>query len=82
MSISTWGELKQVMENAGVSDDTPIVLARDEEGNGFSPWDGYSFGLYEPAVEIRGQWIGGEFYSDKDQDEASDDAVVAVCLWP
>lgn len=77
MSMSTWGELKQVMERAGVADDTPIVLASDEEGNSFSPWEGYSFGLYDAETEAYGQ-----FYDDKDQEEASDDAVVAVCLWP
>ena len=92
------GELKALL--AGLErlpDDTPVILQKDSEGNGYSPLSGG-----EPAWYIADSTYSGEVYlmpqdededGDEDEDEDGDededddqidpdDAVPAVVLWP
>ena len=55
--------------------DMIVMLARDLEGNGFSPMDKrypISFGL----------WKHREFWSDEEFQEYNEDAKKAIVLWP
>lgn len=81
----TAGELRQVLAN--YPDSTRIVLAKDAEGNGYSP-------LYEVVVAMYAAettWSGEYFLRERerlaqedpdDWDPAPDDAVEALFLWP
>lgn len=72
----------------GLPDDMPVVLAKDAEGNDFSPLSGPEQGMYS----ARNTWSGevyptAEEIADPtsgytDEDEAPDHAVRALVLWP
>lgn len=84
------GELRAALDK--FEDDTPIVLAKDEEGNGFSPLAEAMPGMYEATST----WSGEHYLSDEqrretaanenadpdDYCEAPESAVEAVFLWP
>lgn len=56
------------------SGDLQVILSKDGEGNGFSPWCGdHSIGTYEADNSY-----SGEFSEYDDPDEASN----AIVLWP
>lgn len=68
-------------------DETPVILAKDAEGNGFSPLTEAETGMY--AAETT--WSGEHYLTEEqrlakdepeDWFEAPDDAVLAVFLWP
>lgn len=83
----TLAELRQQLAALNLPDDTLVVLAKDGEGNGFSP-------AVEaiPAMYLAENTFSGEHYpteeqrqAEEDPDEysqAPDDAVPAVFLWP
>jgi hypothetical protein len=72
----TAGELRKALED--VPDERLVVLARDEEGNGFSP-------LAEVVSTERyfaETTYFGEIVHPDDYGEMGDDYVLAVVLWP
>jgi hypothetical protein len=61
---------------AGLDDDLRVIVAKDNEGNGYSP-----LVEVEPAFyEIYSPW-SGEYFHHKDTDRP-DDSKPAVFLWP
>lgn len=56
--------------------DHPVVLAKDGEGNDYSPLDSYSTGVYE----AHSTW-SGDVYDENDED-APEDLPPVVVLWP
>ena len=70
---------------AALDPDAEVVLAKDGEGNSFSPSDAFSVGEYVTDSPWR-----GEFYTDMDIKARNEDydeglnagAVRAVALWP
>jgi len=81
------GELKKILAN--LPDDKVVVLAKDAEGNGYSPLSNYWNGHYVPETT----WYG-EVWSEADEREWDGDipedaevappveAVEALVLWP
>ena len=61
-----------------------VILSKDGEGNGFSPWCGdISVGEYEPENTWSGEFMA---YADEEVDEDDEDSghrvSNAVVLWP
>ena len=80
MADMTVGGLKTALE--AFPDDTIVVMAKDGEGNGFSP-------LYEGTLEryeAESTWSGEVLYTNDQDDDVdgseSEDGVPAVILWP
>ncbi|MEU8952018.1 hypothetical protein [Streptomyces sp. NPDC048489] len=67
---------------------TLVVLSRDTEGNGFSPFCGYTHSRYSPVYELTGETYPLESELAKDRElrdlypEIPDDAVAALVLYP
>jgi len=62
--------------------DQPVIMAKDAEGNDYSPLDSLGFGWYV----AESTW-SGDLYSDEDMEELrgdgmGTDAVFVTCLWP
>lgn len=69
--------------------DLLIVMAKDPEGNGYSPWAGYYQGRYEAtctwAGEIRDpdeKERDGSFYHDDDERKRIEALPQCLVLWP
>lgn len=81
----TLAELRAALDALNLPDDTPVILARDAEGNGYSPVVQADDALYDAESPYSGQ-----FYATPEMraaepgewDEAPDSAVPAVFLWP
>ena len=75
-------ELKAALEL--FDDDALVVMAEDEEGNGYSPLSYGDAGLYHASTT----WSGELYYEDGRDEDAEDfcrppaDSVPCVCLWP
>ncbi|MFF0736841.1 hypothetical protein ACFYVK_35170 [Streptomyces chartreusis] len=78
---------RQLLELQHLPDSTLVVLAKDAEGNGFSPAVEAIPGMYLADTT----WSGGHYLTEEqrlaetDPDEwsqAPDDAMPAVFLWP
>ena len=78
---------RQIAALDHLPDNTPVVLAKDAEGNGFSPLDEAETGMYLAQTT----WYGEHYLTEEqrlakddpgDYDEAPSDAVPAVFLWP
>ena len=69
-------DLKRFIE--GLPDDMLVVLAKDAEGNDFSPLADSSVGYYFPATTWHGDFVGG----DNDEDDRPEGECNAVCLGP
>lgn len=65
-------ELLEALKDIG--DDALVVLARDGEGNGFSPLDEVGEYRYLPETKWSGVLV--------DEDPAGPDVVTALVLWP
>lgn len=84
----TLGELrKQLAELEHLPDSTPLVMAKDAEGNGFSPLNDLEEGMYLALTT----WSGEHYLTEQqrqskdcpdDYDEAPEEAVHAIFLWP
>lgn len=71
------GELRA--ELAGVPDDTPVILSKDGEGNGYSPLSSVSKDyVYEPEST----WSGEVHDTTDDEYEPDDEDVRVVVLGP
>lgn len=68
-------------------DETPVVMSKDGEGNGYSPLAELSPGMYLAETTWSGEHypteeqIAAEANADE-HEHAPDDAVHAVFLWP
>lgn len=63
-------------------EDSVVVLSKDGEGNSYSPWSGYSTGVYWPESTWEGSFItsdDGEYYDDALEEPS---VVPCVVLWP
>lgn len=69
-------ELREAL--VGLSDDMPVVLQKDAEGNGYSPSAGAELGWYEAETT----WYGETVHSDDYTPEDYPDAVLSLILWP
>lgn len=58
-------------------DDRPVVLAKDAEGNDFSPLSDWGEGYYT----ARSTW-GGNVCNLNEPEERGENAVHALVLWP
>lgn len=83
----TVGELKTIL--SGYPDDYNVVLAKDEEGNGFSPLATTDPAFYEAETTWQGEAsfvVGDAFGLDEDDPDYNDDLPVesanCVVLWP
>jgi hypothetical protein len=83
----TIDDLRRQLDALGVPGDTPVILSKDAEGNGFSPACEAEVAMY--AAETT--WSGEHYMTEEDRratgqpdeySEAPDDAVRAVFLWP
>lgn len=70
----TVGDLKQLL--VGVGDEVIVIIAKDIEGNEYSPLADTETMVYEEETS----W-SGECYPD-DEDETPEDAVLCFTLWP
>jgi len=66
----TVAELREALQNQ--PDDAPVILAKDAEGNAFSPLD-----EAEPS-----RWVAYNTWSGEVRDLDSGQGVRAVVLWP
>ncbi|MFE3268879.1 hypothetical protein [Streptomyces sp. NPDC059215] len=67
---------------------TLVALSRDAEGNGYSPFSGYTHSRYAPPYELTGEAYPLESELAKDRElrdlfpVVPDDAVAALVLYP
>ena len=71
-AISNVGELREALKN--LPNDTLVMQARDEEGNGFLPLMRVATGLYFPKEDLVLPTSAAAF--------SSGDTHSVVCLWP
>lgn len=78
---------RQIAALDHLPDNTPVVLAKDAEGNGFSPLDEAETGMYLAQTT----WYGEHYLTEEqrlakddpeDWFEAPDNAVLAIFLRP
>ena len=83
----TLAELRAALDALDLPGDTIVVLAKDGEGNGFSPAVEAEHAMYYANTT----WSGERYLTEEqraaetdpdDYSEAPDDAVPAVFLWP
>lgn len=83
----TLAELRAQLDALNLPDDTPVILAKDAEGNGFSPLVEADPGMYLADTT----WSGERYLTEEQRlvetnpdewSQAPDDAVPAVFLWP
>ena len=81
----TLAELRAQLDALNLPDDTPVILARDAEGNGYSPIHSVDDLLYDTESPYSGQmYATAEMRAAEpdEWDEAPDSAIPAVFLWP
>ncbi len=81
----TLAELRQQLAALGLPDNTPVVLARDAEGNGYSPVHTVDQALYDAESPYSGSMYADAAMRAAEPDqwgEAPDSAVTAIFLWP
>lgn len=59
-----------------------VVMAKDEEGNGFSPFAGAVSGVYDAESTWSGDFFHQRIIGDEDYFQPTPEAVPAICLWP
>ncbi|KAB1146788.1 hypothetical protein F7R91_14505 [Streptomyces luteolifulvus] len=82
----TLAELRAELDALNLPDDTIVVLAKDAEGNGFSPLSVMDGALYEAHSSFSGDWYATDQMRaqnpENDWDQAPNGTVPAVFLWP
>lgn len=81
----TLAELRAQLDALNLPDTTPVILARDAEGNGYSPVAQVDDAMYEAESTYSGQLYatpGMRAAEPGEWDEAPDSAVPAIFLWP
>jgi len=83
----TLAELRSQLDALNLPDDTIVILAKDAEGNTFSPLVETEHAMYLADTT----WSGEHYLTEQsrlaeeqpdDWDPAPDDAVPAIFLWP
>ena len=83
----TLAELRAQLAALNLPNDTIVILAKDAEGNGFSPLEATESCMYAADTT----WSGDRYLTEEqrlakeepdDWFQAPDDAVPAVFLWP
>lgn len=74
--MMTVAQLRETL--AGLPDDMPVVMAKDEEGNGYSPLDEVDPHRHYYAEST---WSGEIRHPDDIEDDDQPDHIVVV-LWP
>jgi hypothetical protein len=89
------GELKDLLNQ--FTDDTPVILSSDEEGNNFSPLYGGEEHLYDPDATHSPYYIEQVYMTNEELDEilagpnkshyseedrAPEGSISALVLWP
>lgn len=87
MSLTLADLRQQLATFDHLSDETPVVLAKDGEGNGYSPLAELSPGMYLAETTWSGEhYPTAEQLRDdpnaEEEDGAPEEAVPAVFLWP
>ena len=81
----TLAQLRAQLAALNLPDDTPVILARDAEGNGYSPVSQVDDALYDAESTYSGQlYVTAEIRAAEPDEwsEAPDSAVPAIFLWP
>lgn len=81
----TLAELRAALDALNLPDDTPVVLARDAEGNGYSPVASAGELLYDAESTYSGSMYATPEMRAAEPDqwsEAPDSATPAIFLWP
>lgn len=82
----TLADLRAQLAALDLPDDTPVILATDAEGQGFSPLHTVVDGMYEAHNNFTGQWYATAEQraaaNDGEWDEAPDRATPAIFFWP
>lgn len=82
----TLAELRHQLAALNLPDNTPVIVATDAEGNGFSPIATVVDGMYEAHNDFNGQWYATDEQraaaNDGEWDEAPPSAAPAIFLWP
>jgi len=73
-------ELREILKN--VDDDVEIVIAKDGEGNDFSPLSGMATGEYQMITTWYGDFFGSEIIGDEDYGQPGPNTTKAICMWP
>lgn len=80
------GQLRAELE--GLSDDMIVVISKDAEGNHFSPLTESGQSMYLPTTTWFGdtyptpEQIANSAFGYTEEDEAPEDSVRALVLWP
>jgi hypothetical protein len=85
MDRMTLAELRAQLDALNLPDDTIVILARDVEGNSYSPLHQADDALYDAESPYSGQmYASPEMRAAEpgEWDEAPDSAVRAIFLWP
>lgn len=72
-------ELKELLNEPGIEDDFIVVLAKDGEGNSFSPVSNSEAGCYTIGLYVPDTTYSGDFDADCMNGEFSPNSIV---LWP
>ncbi|MBD0743523.1 hypothetical protein [Streptomyces sp. CBMA152] len=83
----TLAELRQQLDALRLPGDTIVIIAKDSEGNRYSPLVEAHHAMYRADTTWAGEWYMPESQrlAEDDPDDwtqAPDDAVPAVFLWP
>ncbi|MFD3612414.1 hypothetical protein ACFWXA_30970 [Streptomyces atroolivaceus] len=87
-SVLTLATLRARLEEfSHLPGDTPVILQKDAEGNGFSPLSGADEGMYDAETTYSGEayMTSEQIAADPsytEEDEAPEEAVRAIVLWP
>lgn len=76
----TVGDLMDFLQH--VPADTLVVLAKDEEGNGYSPLSDPTVGVYEAETTWLGEFYARQVLGDSDYGQPDGETVPAICFWP
>jgi len=72
-----------INEMADEYPEAEVIIAKDGEGNVYSPLDSCSIGMYLPENTFYGSFFTEEENADEDEDDNSDDYEEnAIVLWP
>lgn len=84
----TLDELRAALDALDLPGDTLVVLAKDSEGNGFSPLDEAAHAMYLADTTWSGEHymteeqVAADPDADEEEDGPPDGSVPAVFLWP
>lgn len=73
-------DLKAILST--LDDEIEIVMAKDEEGNDYSPLAETSLGVYQPESTWSGEFFAYENMENEDYAQPTENVVPAICLWP